>query len=94
MYTREQKKQREYILNEILKKTALNYNQKFLGKSTTVLVDGVKNKKLHGKNREFKTVQMLGSKKLIGQFVNVKIDKVGSWGISSGLKPVTVASKV
>ncbi len=84
--SREIKKQREYQLNEILKKTAFTYNQKFLNKTTSVLVDGIKNKKLHGKNREFKTVQFPGPKKLIGNFVNVKINKAGTWGLSGTIK--------
>jgi tRNA A37 methylthiotransferase MiaB len=55
-------------------------------------VDGIKNKKLHGKNREFKTVQFEGKKEMIGKFVKVKIDKAGAWGISSDLKPATAVN--
>jgi len=78
----EVKKKREKILNEILKKTALEYNQKFIGKNTTVLVEQIKNKKLSGKNREFKTVRFTGPKKLIGQFAKIKITEASSWGLS------------
>jgi len=88
-----EKKRREYELNEILKKSAFSFNQKFLGKTITVLVDGIKNKKLHGKNREFKTVQFEGKKEMIGQFVKVKIDKAGAWGVSGVAKSATVANK-
>jgi len=83
--TKEIKKQREYELNEILKITAVEYNQKFLNKTTTVLVDGIKNKYLHGKNREFKTVQFVGNKKLIGSFVKVKITEARAWGLKGKL---------
>ncbi len=78
----EEKKRREIYLNEILKITAKEYNQKFNDQITTVLVDGIKNKKLHGKNREFKTVQFIGAKKLIGSFVTVKIKETGAWGLT------------
>lgn len=77
----EEKKRRENYLNEILKTTAKEYNQKFTNQFTTVLVDGIKNKKLYGKNREFKTVQFIGQKKLIGNFVKVKIKNTGPWGL-------------
>lgn len=78
----EEKKRREDYLNEILKTTAKEYNKKFLNKITNVLVDGIKNKKLYGKNREFKTVQLNGNKKLIGNFVKVKIIDTGAWGLT------------
>lgn len=82
---KEVKKEREKILNEILKKTASEYNKKFIGKITIVLVDEYKNKKLSGKNREFKTVRFTGPKKLINQFVKVKITDTGAWGLSGNL---------
>ncbi len=77
----EVKKEREKILTEILKQTALDFNKKFIGQEVDVLVEGVKKGKLIGKNRQFKTVTFAGSKDLIGQFVKGKITDATAWGL-------------
>jgi tRNA-2-methylthio-N6-dimethylallyladenosine synthase len=90
-----EKKRREKYLTEILKNTAQEFNNKFINKTTKVLVDGIKkninNKKLskqsftfllYGKNRELKNVQFYSNKNLTGQFVDVKITQANTWNLS------------
>lgn len=78
---RTEKKKREKILTDILSRTALAFNKKFIGATTTVLVDGAKKGKLFGKNRQFKNVQFPGPKGLVGEFVDIKITKATPWGL-------------
>ena len=76
---KEEKRERERILNDELKKSAFINNQKYLNKDLIVLIDGLNRKgKLQGKTSSFKTVLINNSndKKLIGQFKKVKINKV------------------
>ncbi len=84
---KEIKKQREKILTNILKKSALEYNKKFINKKTKVLVDGINKGKLFGKNRQFKTVKINSdNKNLIGKFIDVEITTVNFWGLEGIIK--------
>jgi tRNA-2-methylthio-N6-dimethylallyladenosine synthase len=81
---RAEKKRREEELMKILRKTALENNKKYLGKTVEVLAEG-KNRKgnLIGKTRTFKNVecQMSNVKCNIGDFVKVKIKKAQDFGL-------------
>jgi len=84
---KETKKEREKILTDILKKSALEFNKKFLNKKTKVLVDGISKGKLFGKNRQFKTVRINSDNKdLIGKFIDVKINKINPWGLEGKIE--------
>ena len=76
-----EKKEREKILTDILKKTALKNNQKFVNKTVDVLPTDYKNGFLFGKSFHYKSVKFKGPKKLIGSFCKVKITKALSWGL-------------
>jgi len=92
-----EKEKRYKILTEILKKTALEKNKKYIGKEVEVLVEKAKNKFLIGKTRAYKTVKInlepktsgtrrAGVKpKLVGQFAKVKILNALPWGLNSKL---------
>jgi tRNA-2-methylthio-N6-dimethylallyladenosine synthase len=73
----EEKKKREVELNNLIKKSALENNKKYIGEEVRVLVEG-RNRKgvLFGKTRTSKIVRILDAfakDELIGKFVNVKI---------------------
>ena len=77
---------RKEILNNILKKTALENNKKYIGKTIDVLVEKEKNGFLIGKSWHYKTVkfpfiQAKSKKNLIGKFVKVKITDALPWGL-------------
>jgi len=88
-----EKERRRKVLTEILKKTALEKNRKYIGKEVEVLVEEKKNKFLIGKTRTHKTVKFLphtepkvllqnGSPQiLIGHFVRVEIIDALPWGL-------------
>ncbi|MCK4781926.1 tRNA (N6-isopentenyl adenosine(37)-C2)-methylthiotransferase MiaB [Candidatus Parcubacteria bacterium] len=80
-----EKKKRKEILNNILKKIALEKNKKYIGKIVNVLVEKQKNEFLIGKSRHYKTVKFESNKNLIGKFVKVKITDALSWGLKGKL---------
>lgn len=85
-----EKTNRKNILNEILKTTALANNQKLLGQTLETLVVSQNKKNIFGRTKNFKNVkiittsnrqQTINNKKLIGQFVNVKITATTAWNL-------------
>lgn len=84
-----EKKRREEVLNEILKKTALKDNKRYLGKTVRVLIAG-KNKKgkYYGQTETYKVVLVGGVKagrSLIGKFVPIKINQAYPFGLEGEL---------
>ncbi|MFH1048817.1 MAG: MiaB/RimO family radical SAM methylthiotransferase [Patescibacteria group bacterium] len=53
-----EKKRRKEFLNEILRKTALSNNKKYIGKIVEVLIEKIENKIAIGKTRTFKNVRI------------------------------------
>jgi len=76
-----EKKRREKVLTEILKKTALGKNKKYIGKTVKVLLLQWNKEFLFGKSFHHKSVKMKGSKKLLGKFIKVKIIDALPWGL-------------
>ena len=79
--TAQEKKRRDQELNEILKKTALGNNKKYLNNDIPVLVEGInKRGKYYGKTSTYQTVLIKSNKKasqkLLGTFVKVKIKEI------------------
>jgi len=77
----QEKKNRERILTEILKQTALENNKKHINKIEEVLVNDYKKGYCIGKSYHYKTVKFKGKKSYIGKFVKVKITDALSWGL-------------
>jgi tRNA-2-methylthio-N6-dimethylallyladenosine synthase len=79
--SREEKAKRWHQLNDLLRKTSLKRNQYFEGKTVKVLVEKLNESTglLHGRNEHYKEVVFAGSLELIGQIVEVKIDKALEW---------------
>jgi len=85
--TKQEKKQREEILNNILKKTALQNNKKYIGKTVKVLIEKIDNNIATGKTATHKTVKIKINKKETDKinendFINAEITDAGSWGLS------------
>jgi tRNA-2-methylthio-N6-dimethylallyladenosine synthase len=86
--SREEKKQREKILTEILKETASKNNQKYIGKIIPILVKEKNKKKknyFYGEIKQIKNVEFESSQNFIGQFIKVKITKANPWGLKGKL---------
>ncbi len=82
---RKEKEKREKVLTEILKKTALEKNKKYIGKIIEVLPEKNKGEFLVGKTRTYKTVKFKGPKEPFGQFAKVKISAAVPWGLKGTL---------
>ncbi len=86
----EEKLRREHVLNEILKQTALERNQKFIGQTVRVLVDEVEQGKdgmyiNTGKTDLFKNTRFAAARSYMGQFVSVRVDTVQPFGMEGTL---------
>lgn len=78
--TREEKSERDKILVDIISKTGLAANKKYVGREVEVLVDKINKKgKMAGKTSSYKDVfftsDQYSASELIGKFVKVKITK-------------------
>ena len=80
-----EKERRYKILTEVLKKTALENNKKYVGKKVEVLIDGKKGDFYFGKTRTYKTVKIKSNKNKVGQFIRVKIIDALPWGLKGNL---------
>lgn len=77
-----EKIQRDKILTDVLRKTALEQNQKYLNQTMDVLIDKKRKDSYLGKTRTYKTVKIPRTKfNLIGQFIKAKITETGPWGM-------------
>lgn len=96
--SKKEKKYREEYLNEILKKTSLKNNKKYVGKIFDVLVvkklslisrnnQKSSQKTIYiGKTRTLKNVKFESKvKNLIGQFVKIKVTKANVWNLKGEL---------
>lgn len=88
---REEKRQREQSLTEILRKSGQKANKAYLKKEIKVLVEGRNKKnKYYGKSSSFKTILFnapadLKPEEIIGNFVTVKIQKIQDFGLEGVL---------
>lgn len=82
-----EKKRREKVLTEILKKTALAHNKKLIGKKVRVLINGRRGRTdiWFGKTEGNKTMQVESNRNLLGKFVKTEITKASSWGLTGNL---------
>ncbi len=87
--THKEKARREKELNEILKKTALEQNDKLLNKVVKVL--GIKSKKsgkqyqVDGRTEGLKAIRFTSSKNAVGEFVKLRVTKSTPWHLQGEL---------
>ncbi len=80
--SQKEKTRREQYLNEILKRTAFENNQKYLNQTVEVLIEQQKEASYFGKTRTLKNVKIATSEKdLLGKIVKVKITKANVWNL-------------
>jgi len=77
--SRQEKKRRRDVLQNLMEKIVLEKNQKYIGKTVSVLVDEYKKGKCIGNSLEMKRVRFLGKKNMIGKIFNVKVKKAFEW---------------
>jgi len=85
--SKKEKSRREKYLNEILKKTSLENNKKYLNKTVEVLIDKEKDGFYFGRTRTMKNVKIIsGKKNLVGKIVKVKVTKANIWNLGATIK--------
>ncbi|MBU0531423.1 tRNA (N6-isopentenyl adenosine(37)-C2)-methylthiotransferase MiaB [Patescibacteria group bacterium] len=77
--SREEKKRRWQVIQNLMEQTVLKKNQRYIGKTVSVLVESCEEGVCAGNSREMKVVQFWGEADLVGTIQNVKIDKVQEW---------------
>lgn len=80
----EEKKNREKRLNEVLKKTAAENNQKYKSQIVSILLETKNDKYYFGKTRSFKDIKIPKNSKKefdLGNFYVAKISKVTPWAL-------------
>ena len=81
-----EKANRKFLLNEILKKTAQEKNNVYLGREVEALISERKDKKSFvGKTREYKTIWLTSGKNIVGKFIKAKIENASPWGLRGKL---------
>jgi tRNA-2-methylthio-N6-dimethylallyladenosine synthase len=75
------KKERRDFLQKIMEEITLEKNQKYLNKNLSVLVDGKDGDYLKGNSKELKIVKFKGENNLIGEIVNININKIQTWNL-------------
>ncbi|CAL4325092.1 tRNA-2-methylthio-N(6)-dimethylallyladenosine synthase [Buchnera aphidicola (Protaphis terricola)] len=74
-----EKKERLYQLQDCINRQTMSWSRKMLGSIQSILVEGISKKnlnQLYGKTENNRIVSFYGSSKKIGQFVQVKINKI------------------
>jgi tRNA-2-methylthio-N6-dimethylallyladenosine synthase len=94
--SQKEKTGREKYLNEILKKTSLANNKKYIGRTLEVLVDKKKGRDYFGHTRTMKNVKLTtvschpglapGSKNLVGKIIKAEIIKANIWNLEGKIK--------
>lgn len=104
----EQKKERWNILQELMEKMTREKNERFVGKTVSVLVERHEPPKIteemllmgdkikeamasqpgfcYGNSREMKLVRFPASAELVGQIIEVMVEKVGTWVLEGAIK--------
>ncbi len=77
--SQEEKIRRWQVLQDLMEEITKEKNEKYLGQTLSVLVDGFKNGWCMGNSEEMKRVTFKGGKELIGTIQNVIITKTDTW---------------
>lgn len=84
----EEKKKRLYILQNRINMQTMLWSRKMFGSTQSILVEGVSNKnimELFGRTENNRIVTFKGSPKMIGKFVNLKINKIHTHSLKGTL---------
>ena len=77
--TREEKKRRWRIIQNLMEETVLRKNETYVGRTLEVLADEYKGGVCRGNSRELKMVKFPGTRDDIGKIRHVKIEKAMEW---------------
>jgi tRNA-2-methylthio-N6-dimethylallyladenosine synthase len=77
----EAKKERLAAIEKLQETIASDINQRLLGHSVEVLADGRQKGRWHGRSRSGKLVFFSSQRELLGEIVNIKIEKTSPWAL-------------
>ncbi len=77
--TREEKKRRWEVIQDLMEGITLKKNQAYLDQVVSVMVEGCNNGICFGNSREMKVVKFPGGEKIVGTIQDVKISEVQTW---------------
>lgn len=80
----EEKSERLRLLNTVVTEVAHRINQRYLGRTEEVLVEGVSSRnseRLSGRTRTGKLVNFEGEQSLVGELIPVKIEAANPWAL-------------
>ncbi len=77
--TKEEKKRRWQVLQELMEEITTRKNKKYLDKEVSVLIDSYKNGWCMGNSAEMKRVSIKGDESMIGKIVKAKVFKTDTW---------------
>lgn len=83
--TKKDKREREKILNDILKKSALKENKKFLRKVIDVLILDKDGEYFTGRTGQNKAIRFKSNRDVLGTFQKIKVTKVSPWNLEGEL---------
>jgi len=83
--TKKDKREREKILNDILKKSALKENKKFLRKVIDVLILDRDGDYFTGRTGQNKAIRFKSNRDVLGTFQKIKVTKVSPWNLEGEL---------
>ncbi len=86
----DEKRKRLHIVEQLQEKIATEINAELLGEVVEVLVEGSKKGKWQGRTRGGKLVFFGDSGDLIGQLVEVRIEKTSPWSLQGKVEPDTI----
>jgi tRNA-2-methylthio-N6-dimethylallyladenosine synthase len=77
--SKEEKKKRWWVLQELMEEITYKKNQKYLGEVVEVMVENYQDGWCTGNSSEMKRVRFEGSEDMIGSIVKIKITKADTW---------------
>lgn len=80
-----EKKRRWQVLQDLMEKIVLRKNQKYVGRTVSILVDNWEEGWCSGNSSEMKLVRFLGEEKMLGMIVEVKVEKAMEWVLRGAL---------
>lgn len=89
----QEKKRREDELNAVLRVTALENNQRYVGRTVEVLIEKEDHGHYFGKTRSFKDIKIRkeaaeDDRHLVGQFTRAKVTRVTPWALEGELSDI------
>lgn len=76
---KEVKRDRWWVMQHLMEDTVLRKNEYYQGKTVSVMVDSYRHGMCGGNSSEMKRVNFPGAEDLVGQIVDVRIDKPDMW---------------